>query len=125
MKQFSKAEIKLLSFPDADVKEFTVNVSKKFFSVKCGDGYLDEKEGGHVIHAVELQIQGFESLEIKEFANEKLTLVEIYTNDFALKDICEFTVENNSISLKGFSKLRGYWTEYLFSGGELSGHYHS
>jgi hypothetical protein len=121
----TKQEIRSLTFPDSDVLEFSLDLPARFLSVRCSDGYLDAKEGGRVICGVELQIIGFDSLQIREFANEKMTSVDKYSDVFALKDICEFTGDHDGTTLKGFSKLRRFWTEYFFSGGDLSGFHKS
>jgi hypothetical protein len=125
MKQLTKDDFVLLSFPDTDVLNFSLDVSKKVFSVKCSDGWLDTKQDGKVIHEVELQILGFDNVHISEFANENTAPVISYSEPFALKDICEFSVDKGVTVLKGFSKQRGYWTEYVFSGGDLAGRYRS
>lgn len=121
----TKSDLGSLSFPDSYVIAFSLDIDEKVFSVRCTDGYLDGKEGGRVLVDVELHINEFDSIQIREFANERLTPAEEYDDVFALKDICEFTANHDGTTLKGFSGQRGLWTEYFFSGGDVSGCYKS
>ncbi|WP_218110314.1 hypothetical protein [Oligoflexus tunisiensis] len=119
MQVLTNTDIALLSFPDTQVLEFSLDMNSKNFSVRCSDGYLDLPSQGTELSQVLLEITGFSEITINELSDDQLQLIPRCTPDFALKDICEFSAKEGEIGLKGFSKERGYWTEYSISGGSL------
>ena len=115
----SEKYLNLLSFPDVVVKEFYLDVSRKSLQINCIDGYLETAPEGTSIEEVFIEINQFQSLSIFEYRNDSLTPIFSYSQDFALKDICEFTYSNDRTSVKGFSRIRGLWTEFIVNGGVL------
>jgi hypothetical protein len=123
MKPIKKNEFQYLSFPDTQLIDFHLDFSSRNLAVKCADGYLDLPDAPKELEDVVLELKSFQDLTIKEFCEDKLTLVEKYSSAYALKDMCEFMVDQDLATLKGFSAVRGQWTEYWFTGGELQGYH--
>ena len=124
MKFLTADDIRNLSFPDTEVITFKLDLDKKLFEVNTIDAYVGETPGGREIQYVSLKISRFESVKIEEFKDNAAAQIN-FNPDFGLRDICEFIFEGRNVVLKGFSKARGYWTEYLFTGGKLTVSYNS
>jgi hypothetical protein len=77
-----------------------------------------------ILKRVMIEIKNYQSVEIIEFI-ESTNIIHEFNGEFALKDICEFILTDNSVTLKGFSKIRGFWTEYVFTSCSLSVGYES
>lgn len=111
-------DLKKLSFPDTKILKFDLDFSNTIFILICQDAYIEETPKGRPIFDVRLSIKNFSNISIKEYTEEK-KWKEYKPHDAppTLKDICEFVFSPGKISLKGFSKENGLWTEFLFEGG--------
>ncbi|MEO7164609.1 MAG: hypothetical protein ABI041_16935 [Bdellovibrionia bacterium] len=118
MKHLSKSELNELSFPDTEVSDFQLDASERICKISCIDGLLGKSPKGIILNNIAIEIKDYHSLIISEFI-ENHTLVNDFSQEFSLKDICEFNLKESSVTLKGFSKIRGFWTEYVFTGGSL------
>lgn len=119
MNYLSAEQLNVMSFPDAPISGFNLDLEKnelRFFS----DAFVGKGANGHWLNNVDVTIERFHSLKILE--EEKREILK-YTDEFALREICEFAVSENTIVMKGFSIGRGLWTEFLFSGGVLNVRY--
>lgn len=118
MKHLSKSELYELSFPDTEISDFQLDPLGRVCKISCIDGLLGKSPSGRILNKVTIEIEDYQTLIISEFI-ESHSLVHEFNQDFSLKDICEFSLKEGTITLKGFSKTRGFWTEYVFTGGSL------
>ena len=118
MTHLSKSELYELSFPDTEVSDFQLDSLGRVCKISCIDGLLGKSPGGTILNKVTIEIKDYKFVIINEFI-VNLTPVSEFSLEFALKDICEFNLEEGKVTLKGFSKIRGFWTEYVFNGGSL------
>jgi hypothetical protein len=126
MPLITQSELNEISFPDAEVIEFHLDFVRECFKLKCSEAYIGQTPNGRALLNVVVKIDGFSQMSIREFNDGVFSAVESYADaDLALKDICEFLVSKNIVALRGFSRLRGHWTEYTFEGGNLEISYES
>jgi len=116
--KLSKDDLKVVSFPDTEVTSMEVDLANSTLSIKCLDGLLARTTGNKCIEDVVIRIENFDSITAEEYI-EQTTQVKPDNDEYFLKDICEFLIEDNKIILKGFSQKRGYWSEYHVVGGNL------
>lgn len=119
MKTLKDNEIVNLSFPDTEVVEFFLDSDRRLCEVTCSHGYIGKQPDGYFIENTKLVISAFSSVKIQEFKDNTLEEVREFNFQYALKDICEFQLSPSQVILKGFSKIRGYWTEYIFENGKI------
>ena len=103
------SELKLLSFPDAQVLEMTADIANKTFSLTLDRAYFDSK------HKINIDGGTLVLNNWEHFSSKLYSLEGSWNFDFdELKDICEFIVSDTQVMLKGFGKKTGNWTEYVF-----------
>lgn len=116
--ELNNEDLMVVSFPDTEVTSMEVDLATSSVLIKCLDGYLNRSSGRKCIEDVVIKISNFESITAKEFI-EKINEVRPNDQEYFLKDICEFSFDGRNTVLKGFSKQRGYWSEYHITGGHL------
>ncbi len=106
-------KIPLLSFSDFDVLSMQIHLEKKELRIDLEGGVIGENSP---------QILGEGFISFKNW--KKILIREFSSNTWAdtqdtLKEICEFTCENNTCILKGFGKSRGQWIEFNITGATI------
>ncbi|MBI2601427.1 MAG: hypothetical protein HYW48_00075 [Deltaproteobacteria bacterium] len=119
MRYLSEQELQQMSFPDGDVTNFSMNLSNGTLTFTCSDAFVRIKRRWFIDVHVTVT---FDSVKVTEYdAEPGVHKVEVlFSKDYALKDICEFEYSNSTITMRGYTKGRGFWTEYIFSGAKMA-----
>ena len=108
MPSLTREQIKDMSFPDAPVESFILDSGAMKITF-ISDAFIGDGESGQWFDNVTITISDFNDFRILE---EGKSEVPLFSEEYALREICEFVVTEESIILRGFSKGRGLWTEY-------------
>lgn len=100
-----------LSFPDFEVIKMDFKPCDKALNIYMEGAWLD-LNGGEKLGKGVLLFENWISLTIQTFDStlEKLTTVDLEKFE-PLRDICEIIFTNSSVTLCGFTKYTGLWTE--------------
>ncbi len=120
MKILTEKDIELLTFPDSPVIEFSLDLGRKVFSLKCSEAFLDLPDEGEDLSHLVVRIDAFQEVQVKEFKDEEYSGIEDYSEEVSLTDVCELEVDGERVAIKGFTKEEGQWVEFVFSGGTLT-----
>jgi hypothetical protein len=104
MTYLSLSQLNELSFPDTEILDFELDSLEKICKIFCLHGFLGKFLSGMILKRVMIEIKNYQSVEIIEFI-ESTNMIHEFNGEFALKDICEFILTDNSVTLKGFSKI--------------------
>jgi hypothetical protein len=107
--------IKFLSFPEALLESMYYDGKDTEIIILTDSAYLGVN-GGSIIHNIKLKLNHWSNIEIRLYNNdsEKWESVD-HQNPELLKDIYEFEISNADkiISISGFGKTTGKWTNWL------------
>ena len=117
MKRLSKQELELLTFPDATVTSFQVDIANKVFRCTTNISHI----GGDInvmYGETSLIISNWSQISIQEWHGESFLDISNKLEGSELKDICENNFGTETI-LKGFTVGTDFWTEYKFTNGNI------
>lgn len=117
MQQLTPKQIKYLTFPDASVFQFELDLEKRILRCATNISHV-AGEFDYLLGHTHVTISDWSDVSVKEWDGERLKDVMSKLDGAELKDICENVFEENII-LKGFTKGTDYWTEYKFSNAKI------
>lgn len=121
MKQLSRYQIENLSFPDEDVVDFNIDTTMKSLLILLNGGYVDEKDKGHHLRNVEIQIEKISDANVFSWDSDKKQKTNHSLSEgLTLREICDFVVKNDNVQLKGFCKESGKWIEFHLKSNRIS-----
>ncbi len=110
MKNLSVEQIRMASFPDAPVTDFSLNEAKKLLTF-ITDVYVGSAPDGIWFDDSLVTISDFEWFKIIEEDSKEIAA---FSPNLALREICEFIMCDEKIVLRGFTCGAGLWTEFIF-----------
>jgi hypothetical protein len=113
MKNLSQEDIKNLSFPDARVLDFVINNKVKSLLIRFDSAFVDAPEGGRRLQETTLNFTDFEITAALEFRDSAFSPIDAAITEPALRDVCEFVLDDDTAHLRGFSQHSGLWTELV------------
>jgi hypothetical protein len=112
-------QIKNLSFPDAEVKSFELEVEGKIFRCTTDLSFISGSEN-RMVGNTSLIFRNWTSLSIKEWDGKNFVPIDKKNlKSSELKDIGENSF-GNEIILRGFTVGTNFWTEYKFLNAEVT-----
>jgi hypothetical protein len=112
MKILNENMMKYLSFPDSDVKKINFSQKNKTLKFFIEGAWLDLEDGQELGKGF-LSFEDWKNLTIRAYHSsiKKWENIDIKKIEH-LNDICEIKFAPSSVSLAGFSKNCGLWTEW-------------
>lgn len=117
MEQLSEKQIGNLSFPDADVTKFEIDLVNKVLQCST-DLSLISGDENRLVGTTHFTIRNWTSMTIQEWDGQNFINIENRLKGSELKDIGENQFGEETI-LKGFTVGTGSWTEYKFVNAEV------
>ena len=118
MEQLAEKQIEHVTFPDADVTKFELDLENKVLRCSTDRSHVAGDEN-RLVGATNVTIKNWSSMTIQEWDGENFANIENRLKGSELKDIGENQFGKETI-LKGFTVRTDFWTEYIFHDAEIS-----
>lgn len=108
--------LRKIAFPDTSVLDVHFDPINKSLTIFVESAWYEEhKDDGRWLGKGNLQIKGWKKVVFERFNHELNRWEELSSANFEkLKDICEFSISGQTITIAGFGKLFGMWIKYTF-----------
>ncbi len=117
-KTFNEKTINKLSFPDFNIETMEFLPAQKKVLIKIEGALSDDEE--NILGRGFLLFHSWKDISIRSFnyeLNEWIDLNQSSADN--LKDLCEVKTSDSTITLCGFGKMNGWWTEWTFIDSKL------
>lgn len=118
MEYLTQKQISNLTFPDADVIKFELDLENKVLQCSTDLSHISGDEN-RLVGTTHFTVKNWTSVTIQEWDGENFINIENRLKGSELKDIGENQFGKETI-LKGFTVGTDFWTEYKFVDAEVS-----
>lgn len=112
-------DLSSVSFPDFAVLSWLLDAVLCNLAITTDGAFLDDDQGQRFSRA-SLSFANWDSLSVRRYDAQTETWEHCSYDYDELKDICEFDISGEAVTLRGFGRKGGHWMEVRIVGGTAS-----
>lgn len=118
--KISLSDFKNINFSDQKIESMLIDNKLRILEIKIGAAHFKIDDNWIEKGPITMRLVAWGSISVSLYDTKKAEWIFLQENEYdVLKEINEIEVTNNQISLRGFGKIYGQWTQYLMDAPEI------